>query len=224
VQPSGVALQKYLAVVPSPSTAQPALLDVDALGDRLPALRRCVTNLAEEPDVGLAPTHKPTDPPAAAVLALWLQGSDLDADALAGLLPWSAVVYPVGEQRPWSYHRDWPTGARSPGVKRLSFVRRRPELSMGEFATHWREVHAPLARLHHPALWSYNQNVVDGEPTSGAPLLSGVAELHFRSADDYRHQRYDSELGEETLRRDIEQFLMAGQSWNLWVGEYVLLE
>ncbi len=95
---------------------------------------------------------------------------------------------------------------------------------MQQFATHWRQVHAPLARVHHPALWAYNQNVVDGEPTPGAPAVSGVAELHFRSEDDYRQRRYDSDMGEARLRQDIDQFLMPGESWSLWVGEYVLLE
>ena len=164
-------------------------------------------------------------PPILAVITLRADPAywpEATPDAVAAVLPWTVSVYPIDQVTHWGYEAPHPPGRRLPGVKRMAFVRRHPALSQHEFADHWRDVHAPLARLHHPTLWRYRQNVVAGAPSAGSPPVDGIAELHFRSADDYRHRRYDSAEGASILAQDTARFLAPTGSRSVWVGEYPL--
>jgi uncharacterized protein (TIGR02118 family) len=98
-------------------------------------------------------------------------------------------------------------------VTQLSFVRRHADLDRAAFARHWSEVHAPLARVHHPKVVRYAQNVVIDVLTPGAPDVDGVAELTFPSLDDCRHHRYDSPAGQEIVQADVARFLSLGAGW-----------
>jgi len=69
-------------------------------------------------------------------------------------------------------------------IKRVSLLVRKPELSRAEFARHWREVHAPLARRV-PGLIRYTQNLVleAGDrhphlPATDTPV-DGIAETYY---------------------------------------------
>jgi hypothetical protein len=85
-------------------------------------------------------------------------------------------------------------------------------------ASHWGLVHFPLARVHHPAIWHYVQNVVVRALTPAAPEVDGIAELHFRTAKDLRDRFYDSEEGRRTIAADVRRFLDPSLGWRL-VGE-----
>ncbi len=158
-----------------------------------------------------------------AVMA-WIDG-DVDPDELAAafLGDLAAEAYLVDERRQWDYERDWPDGAASPGVKRISFLRRVPGLTRQEFGDHWRDVHARLARRHHPGLWRYVQNVVIEPLGAGAPEVDGIAELSFRTVGDMHDRMYDSPEGREIIATDVRHFIDLGRGWRILTEEHVLL-
>ena len=122
-------------------------------------------------------------------------------------LPPDAEAYRV-EERP-----QWDRGGET--VARIAFVHRAAGMSHDEFADHWTNVHAPLARKHHPTLVRYVQNVVVEAITSGAPAVDGIAELGFRSIKDVHERMYDSPAGAEIIRRDIQRFLDVPAGWRM---------
>ncbi|MGH3577368.1 MAG: EthD domain-containing protein [Mycobacterium sp.] len=128
----------------------------------------------------------------------------------------------VDQRLQWDYERDWPDGTVSPGLKRMSFVQRRPGLTREQFADHWTNRHAPLAKKHHPGVWRYAQNVVIRPLTSGAADLDGVAELSFRTDDDMRHRTYDSAEGREVIAADVKRFIDLPAGWRVLADEHVL--
>ena len=97
------------------------------------------------------------------------------------------------------WDRTWPDGEYAPGVKRVSFVQRKEELTHEQFARHWTENHTPLARQHHPGIWNYTQNVVRRSYTPGGGTFDGIAELHFRTRSDSVDRMYDSEEGRAAI-------------------------
>ena len=137
--------------------------------------------------------------------AVQLDSVQLDVEALTGGR--AVTVYRVDERPQWDH------GPTPEGVTRISFVRRRPGLTREQFADHWTNVHAPLARRHHPALWRYVQNIVVTRLTPGAPEIDGIAELGFRSMDDMSAHMYDSPAGAEIIRADVRRFIDAGAGW-----------
>jgi uncharacterized protein (TIGR02118 family) len=160
------------------------------------------------------------------VQAIWFVWVDdaVDAREVATSLVRDDTLhaYVVEERVQWDYQRDWPDGEASPGIKQLSFVRRVPALTREQFAAHWNDIHAPLARVHHPGIWRYVQNVVVEPLTAGAPELDGVAELHFRTHDDLQHRMYDSEDGKALIRADVRTFLDVPAGWRMLATERIL--
>ncbi len=107
-------------------------------------------------------------------------------------------------------------------IVRMGLLTRKPGLSIEDFRTHWRDVHAPLAaRL--PGLRRYHQNrVVDSSQLAidharGNWAIDGISELWFDSIDDmhraiasdaYRdvaqdHVRFVGETGLITAEQNI---------------------
>jgi uncharacterized protein (TIGR02118 family) len=112
-----------------------------------------------------------------------------------------------------------PLGRRSPGVKLVCPVRRRPGLGHEAFVEHWLERHVPLALRHHPGLSGYVTNVVEGRPDGSAAEWDGVAELHFPSEEALRTGLFDSPAGEAAIRADIDRFIGFTAAYR--VAEYV---
>jgi uncharacterized protein (TIGR02118 family) len=101
-----------------------------------------------------------------------------------------------------------PDGEPAPGVKMVSFMRRAEGLSHEQFVRHWTENHAPLAQRHHIGLWNYTQDVVRRALTPGSADIDGVAELHFRTRDDYENKFFDSDAGRAVILEDVPRFMM----------------
>jgi len=132
----------------------------------------------------------------AAVLFAWLNDDDEVPSLPAGVHAWE-----VDERVQWN---DAPGAA---GVKRVIFVHRLPSIDRDEFAEHWSNDHAPLARKHHPALRRYVQNVVVSRLTDDAPDIDGIAELSFASVTDMRERMFDSEEGRAVIAADVDTFI-----------------
>jgi len=187
----------------TPKDAHPDEPGLDAFSIHLP----CADEPAEHPNdvtaVAMAWFDGPPDPTPP---QRWFPDALIDA-------------YIVEEHVRIDYARDWPDGVESPGVRRISFVRAAPALSRGEMARHWGEVHWPIARVHHPALWRYVQNVVVEPITADAPAVDGIAELHFRSITDLRDRFYDSDEGHQIVADDVSAFLDRGAGWRVLARE-----
>jgi uncharacterized protein (TIGR02118 family) len=121
-------------------------------------------------------------------------------------VPADSEAYAVDERFQWDKGGDT--------VTRISFVRRATHLTHEEFADHWTNVHAPLARKHHPVV-RYVQNVVVEKLTPDAPDVDGIAELAFRTVHDVHHRSYDSPAGAAIIRRDIQRFLDVPAGWRM---------
>jgi uncharacterized protein (TIGR02118 family) len=104
------------------------------------------------------------------------------------------------------YQQTWPDGEPSSGVKMVSIGRRRPELTVEQFETHWREVHGPLALTHHVGMWRYVQNLVVERLGQARDDVDSMAELHFRTVDDLVHRLYDSPEGRKIIAADVMRF------------------
>jgi uncharacterized protein (TIGR02118 family) len=131
-------------------------------------------------------------------IAVLRQGTPVPADAEA---------YRVEERQ------QWDRGGET--IMRIAFVRRAAGLTPGDFAEHWTNVHAPLARKHHPVLVRYVQNIVIDPVTPGAPEVDGIAELGFRRLKDVHERMYDSPGGAEIIRRDVRRFLDVPAGWRM---------
>jgi uncharacterized protein (TIGR02118 family) len=133
------------------------------------------------------------------------------------------AAYRLEERMQWDYERTW-SGHRTPGMKQLSFLVRADGMSRDAFAGHWHDVHAPLARKHHPTIWRYVQDVVLERLTDDSPEIDGLAELSYRSYEDWRDRKYDSDEGQAVIVADIPRFIDTAASWHVLGHEHVYEE
>ena len=198
-----VCVVRGVAVASAPEPTLPDEPGLGAYAIHLP----CADEPAEHPPDVTANVMAWFDgPPDPTVLQRWFPHAHLDA-------------YLVDERVLIDYERDWPDGVKSPGVRRISFVQAAPGVSRQEMADHWADVHGPIARVHHPALWRYVQNVVVEPITADAPTVDGIAELHFRSVADLRDRFYDSDEGRRIVADDVRRFLDRGAGWRVLARE-----
>jgi uncharacterized protein (TIGR02118 family) len=129
-----------------------------------------------------------------------------DVDAPIGL-----ALTGLGE-RVWA----WVVDERKPRVGRqqcdvtmVALMRRKPELSAEQFRQHWTTDHAPLALRHHAGLHDYTQNLVVETLTPNTDEIDGVAELGFRTREEFDTEFYDSDDGRRAIGADVRRF-MAG--------------
>lgn len=116
-------------------------------------------------------------------------------------------VWRVDTHHPLVWDRTWPDGEEAPGVKMVSFMRRTEGTSHEQFVRHWTEHHTGLALTHHVGLWNYRQHVVRRALTPGGAAIDGVAELHFRTRDDYEARFFDSDEGRAVILADVRRFM-----------------
>ena len=131
----------------------------------------------------------------------------------------TVVGYSVKESVKIDYQRTWPDTVSSPGVRRISFLNAAAGLTRAEMATHWNEVHWPIARKHHQTLWRYVQNVVINPLTKDAPDVDAIAELHFRNESDLNERFYDSEKSRTIVANDVNNFLDRESGWRILAQE-----
>jgi uncharacterized protein (TIGR02118 family) len=105
----------------------------------------------------------------------------------------------------------------SDGVRLLTLLTRRPDISPEAFAEHWRVVHAPLV-LALPGLRTYRQyDVLSEIPRAGqtisGPEINGVVELRFDSWAA-RNSAYAGPAG-AALMADGANFVLGGRTIQL---------
>jgi uncharacterized protein (TIGR02118 family) len=115
-------------------------------------------------------------------------------------------------------------------VKLVFALRRRPELTLAEFQTYWRDTHAPLVRSHADTLRirRYVQVHTTDTPINAALQVSrggpepcdGVAELWWDSVDDFiaGSSSPEGQAAAAELLDDERKFIDLTNS-PLWIGE-----
>ena len=161
---------------------------------------------------------------ASAVVALW----DTDPKAAVHLsLPSAARLvgaYQVDEVVKKDYDRTWPSAAPSPGFKMIALLRRRDDLTHGQFSEHWRNNHGPLAVARQPGFWHYVQNHVNEVMTDTTPHWDGIGEIHYRDVDDALYRSYDSDEAQQLIWEDVARFLNYQESPTLTTNEWVVTQ
>ena len=170
------------------------------------AVQQCTMNFAIE-DQGRFADGDPVH----VVIALGLESAhDLDdipeRDALYHVAR-EVKVWRVEPVRAITWDRTWPDGEYAPGVKMVSFLQRAENLTHVEFARHWTEQHAPLARQYHVGLANYTQNLVRRAYTPGGAGDDGIAELSFRTRESFENEFYDSDDGRAAIAADVRRFM-----------------
>jgi hypothetical protein len=138
-----------------------------------------------------------------------LVAEDADARPVAIVSFWVDDVAAVPDfADAWAYevveHRRWDD--TEPPLSRWVFVVRNPALDGDGFAERYAH-HAELARVHHPSIGRYTQDVVRRALTDGAPWFDGVSELGFWDREAWQTRHYDSDEGKALMQADIAGFL-----------------
>jgi hypothetical protein len=169
---SGDALRDRLL-----SEAAPRLLDLGAL--------RLTLNVADsEAEVRLPVPLPAGEAPVAAEVSLFLDCYDRRGpfEALlagycerqAGYLVSESLYRDYGGNR-FSKRRDWPDGARSPGLLMLTLLERPERLARDAWIAHWHGVQSPVSEEIQPRM-RYVRNEVVRPVTPGAPPFEGIVE------------------------------------------------
>jgi uncharacterized protein (TIGR02118 family) len=137
----------------------------------------------------------------AGVVFAWPRNAVERDAAEAALGPHVSALYPVEEVLHWDELGDAPNA-----VVLTYLVRRRADLSFAAFQSHYRERHAPLARIHHPGIARYVQNYV--APGAGdPPPIDAISELWFKSEVDARTRFYRDDESRRVIAEDVRRFV-----------------
>ncbi|HKA15980.1 MAG TPA: EthD family reductase [Myxococcota bacterium] len=158
---------------------------------------------ADETDAVIAAvngTPARAQPHAGLVLAWPPTGAECEATE-AALAPYVSALYRTREVLHWDE-----LGAPTADAIVLAYlVRRRADLSSAAFEAHYRERHAPLARVHHPGIARYVQNyLARGDATRS---IDAISELWFRSERDARTRFYRDEESVRAIGEDVRRFI-----------------
>jgi hypothetical protein len=133
----------------------------------------------------------------AAVVSFWVDGVD-DGPLLAALAGMEADAYEVTEHERWD--------DAEPTLSRWVFIVRGDGISRDDFVRRY-EHHATLARVHHPSICRYVQDVITRAVTPGAAPFDGVSELGFWDREAMVERHYDSPEGRAVITADVDGFL-----------------
>jgi len=144
-----------------------------AIADRaVPAIRACggrdVTVFAADADVAAGRPVRQIDPPIRAMVSFWLEDAADRGPAEAALkgLVRGIAGYLVVESRPVVH--AMPKGQRTPGMKQISCVTKRKDLSQEEFIRIWHGDHRTVA-IETQSTFGYVRNEIFRALTPGAP-------------------------------------------------------
>jgi hypothetical protein len=154
---------------------------------------RGITVSVHDRDAAQAPSPVPVpagEDPHVAEVSVWLASYDRRAgadEAVAGAgLPFAGYLvteslYEDYGTTPHAPPRDWPDGARSPGVLTVSLVHRPAGLDYATWIERWHGTQSPLSGALQPRC-RYVRNEVIRPVTAGAPPVDGIVEEAWPSA------------------------------------------
>jgi hypothetical protein len=144
-----------------------------------------------------------------ALLWCWFDDQQpADGDELAGLEPLATVpaVLRLDERPGWDRSGGEADPLAPNAVKMVSFVVRRPEVDRPRFERDYAE-HVAVARVHHPGVWRYVQNLVLDGRGAGAEGVEAVSELWYPSGDDFLTRFYATDESPGVVRTDNEEYM-----------------
>lgn len=152
-------------------------IDGDALRDALvakavPAMReagaREITIFANDAHVAAGHPIRQVDPPIRAMVSFWLEDAGDRGPSEAALEQHSKGLagYLVVESRPMVH--DMPVGERTPGMKQISCVTKRADISQEEYIRIWHGDHREVA-IETQSTFGYVRNEIFRPLTEGAP-------------------------------------------------------
>lgn len=112
------------------------------------------------------------------------------------------------------WDRRGPAAIAGGGIKQVCFVARRADVPRAEFERRY-AAHADIARVHHPAVSRYVQNLVVDARGAGADAIEAISELWFDTVDDYREHYYAGPDSPDVVRTDVVDYLDFTRGFNV---------
>jgi hypothetical protein len=139
-----------------------------------------------------APVPTPEgETPLHALVSVWLDTVELRAPyeavlsevagRVAGYSVLESLYRDYGGNR-WSSERDWPDGARSPGVLTVALLQQPPEQTFEDWLARWHGRISPITEAIQPRC-RYVRNAVFRAVTPAAPPVRGIVEEAWPSLD-----------------------------------------
>ncbi len=147
-----------------------------------------------------------------ALASLWLDGDPrAAADALRKGVA-RVELWRAEEHRQKPYLRDWPDGEPTPGFGMVALMRKAREKTREACQRYWVERHTDLALRVHQGMCGYVQNVVIEALTPGGADVIGIAELQFRTREDFTERMYVPPEARSEIYTDVPKFASLADS------------
>jgi hypothetical protein len=181
---------------------------------------RAVTVNVHDRDAAAAPAPVPApadETPLAAEVSVWVGAYDrrgtLDEPLLAAAPQTASYlvtesVYDDYGTTEWGRPRDWPDGARSPGVLTVGLIHRPAGLGYDEWIERWHGTQSPVSGELQPRT-RYVRNEVVRALTPGAPEVHGIVEEAWPSAQHVADPMLFFNAGgdPDRLQRNLERMM-----------------
>lgn len=161
-----------------------------------------------------------SDPPAGLHSFVELWGEEALIRASVADWPFPTRAWLVEEHCPLRYERTWPSGTPSPGVRMVSSLHRRADISREAFATHWLGPHTRVATSYTIPVWHYSQNVVIEALTSDAGE-DGFVGMHFETQEQLRARWADHPVEAARGAEDAERFMNVARTVTMLAVETI---
>ncbi|MAG33674.1 MAG: hypothetical protein CL908_22580 [Deltaproteobacteria bacterium] len=160
-----------------------------------------------------------------ACVSIWLDSLDARGPMEAQLAALSAnpAGYLVTESLARDYaRRDWPDGARSPGVTLVAAFPKARDIDAATFFSEWQERHTPLSLSMHP-LTRYVRNSVARVLTPDAPPYWGLVEERVANLQDLTDpERFFGSLeNQERASEHLQRFTDLDAMHTALMSEYI---
>lgn len=131
--------------------------------------------------------------PIRAQVSIWLHAHDFRASfeavlgevgvRRAGYLVTEALYSDYGRSQHWPHARDWPDGARSPGITTLTVFGKKPGVDDDTFYGHWYAHQSTMSEWMQPRCRYVRNTVIQGL-TQGAPPYRAIVEEVWPTVED----------------------------------------
>jgi hypothetical protein len=132
---------------------------------------------------------------------LWCWFDEPLVGDLTGLGDVGAVLH-LEESVGWDRSHDENEALGPEAVKMVSFVVRRPEVERRKFEQDYAE-HVAVARIHHPGVCRYVQNLV----TEEAGRVEAISELWYPSSEAFLTRFYANDDSPGVVKADNEEYI-----------------
>jgi hypothetical protein len=102
-------------------------------------------------------------------------------------------------------HELWDDGLDGPSYSMFAFFRPPEGLEGGAFVSEYR-AHAAVARVQHPGIRRYCQDIVVAFEGEERWRCSGISELHFASREEFRDRFWLNDASRDVIGQDVLRF------------------